>query len=130
MPSSKTYTVKNASEFPNWKQPCPECGKKYPDPAISQRRDGTAAYCKSCGTNWKIATETPEGWNQMGAKLAPTALKPFIGQNMGSTTGQTPRVVVDKQGEILACLQHIERLLSTYLDKIDNSLESFFTKEQ
>lgn len=69
MPLNKTYTVKSASEFPNWKEACPECGAKYPKPAISARKDGTASWCKSCGTNWKIAINTPAGWNQLGAKL-------------------------------------------------------------
>lgn len=64
---SKTYTVKSAAEFPSWKAPCPECNAKYPAPAISARKDGTAAYCKGCGTNWKLPK--PEGWSQLGDKL-------------------------------------------------------------
>jgi predicted RNA-binding Zn-ribbon protein involved in translation (DUF1610 family) len=57
---AKTYYVQSQSEFPNWKQPCPVCGAKYPQPAISARKDGTASWCKSCGTNWKIA-DAPQG---------------------------------------------------------------------
>ena len=37
-------------EFPSWKEPCPKCGNK-----ISHRKDGTGAWCKGCGWNWKIS---------------------------------------------------------------------------
>ena len=65
---SETTIVKSSAEFPNWKSPCPKCGAKYPQPAISHRKDGTAAYCKGCGHNWKIV-QTPDGWQQTGEHL-------------------------------------------------------------
>lgn len=43
-------------QLPPWKQPCPSCNAKYPKPAVTHRKDGSGAWCKSCGTNWKIGT--------------------------------------------------------------------------
>lgn len=72
--SNITY-VKDSSEFPNWKSPCPKCGAKYPQPSISARKDGTASWCKGCGHNWKIGGDPrPQGWEETGKKLGKTIL--------------------------------------------------------
>jgi predicted RNA-binding Zn-ribbon protein involved in translation (DUF1610 family) len=53
----KVTFVNSPAEFPNWKAACPKCGAKYPQPAVSVRRDNSAAWCKSCGWNWKITNK-------------------------------------------------------------------------
>lgn len=53
-------------KLPEWNLPCPICKSKYPAPAVSHKRDGSGAWCKNCGQNWKIGKRQgfdPKGWH-------------------------------------------------------------------
>jgi hypothetical protein len=107
----KTTLVNSASEFPSWKNPCPKCGSKYEkgkDSGISSRRDGSGAWCRGCGWNWKLKTiQTPEGWQHTGEALK--------GENK-----------INVATEMLIALQSIDRKMNIIIEYL--SSENF--KEQ
>jgi glutaredoxin len=84
---SETTIVKSASQFPNWKEPCPFCKKSkiYDEKkgkevaVIGTRMDNTGAWCKACKHNWAIGEDPrPAGWQETGAKLgAKTSPEPL-----------------------------------------------------
>lgn len=93
---NKTHWVTSANEFPNWREPCPECGAKYPKPAVSHRKDGSAAWCKSCGTNWKVSQ----------FKTPPQPQNRPSNASSGQTRGIDPNlIIVEKLDQILDILK-------------------------